>query len=385
MNAMTKAEGDAKPVHIAAVAPGPGAPGPQPAPKRKRRVPRLALMLAVPILLAAGGAYLWLSGGRYEDTDDAYLHQPKVSIAAEASGRVVEVDFHDNGRVSKGDVLFVVDPQPYKIALAQADAALASARIQVQQLRAAYRQAVTQENSAANEVAYQQNEVNRQKALSGKGVATKSALDSAERDLEKAQDSEAAAKDAVTSALAALGGDADISVDQHPMVLAAQATRDKAALALQQTTVSAPADGVIAQADSFRVGQFVSPGSPLFSLVEAGDQWVEANFKETQLTHLKLGQEASVTFDTYPDQPLKGVVESFGAGTGSEFSLLPAQNATGNWVKVTQRIPVRIKLDSAGNLPLRTGMSAEVSVDTNRTRSLAGLFDSAVAATPGGN
>ncbi len=374
MNAVTKTEGGAEPVAIDHEVKTPAA-APQPAKKPRRRGRRMFLMFIVPLLLVVGGVYFWLSGGRYETTDNAYLHQPKVSIAAEASGRVVEVDFDENSHVKKDDVLFVIDPQPYKIALAQANAALEQARIQVQQLRAAYQQAVTQEQSAANEVAYQQRELDRQKKLSGKGVTTASALDTAERDLEKAQDAHAAAKDAVNSALAALGGDPDVGVDDHPSVLAAKAARDKAELALSQTTVRAPADGVIAQADSFRVGQFVGAGTPLFSLVEAGDEWVAANFKETQLTHLTVGQEAEVTFDTYPDQPLKGTIESIGAGTGSEFSLLPAQNATGNWVKVTQRIPVRIKLASAGNLPLRTGMSAEVSVDTGRSRSLAGLFD----------
>ncbi len=380
MNAVAKTSSEGEPVDI-----DPGnatVPEQEAQPKRLGRGRRLLLMLVVPLALVAGGTYFWLTGGRFETTDNAYLHQPKISITAEASGRVVKVNFTDNGHVTKGDVLFEVDPEPYRIGLAQADAALAAARIQVQQLQAAYRQAKTQATATANEVAYQERELARQKALSGKGVSTASALETAERNLEKAQDTRANAQDAVMNALAALGGDADIPVEKHPSVLSALAAREKAALALEQTSVVAPADGIIAQADSFREGRFVSPGTPLFSLVETGDVWVEANFKETQLAHLNTGQPVEVVFDTYPDRTLEGTIQSIGAGTGSEFSLLPAQNATGNWVKVTQRIPVRIKLDAESELALRTGMSAEVSVDTGMTRSLSGLFGTAAAATP---
>ena len=159
--------------------------------------------------------------------------------------------------------------------------------------------------------------------------------------------------------------------DKHPSVLAALATRDNAAWNLAQTTVRAPADGVISQSTAFKAGQYVTAGTPLFSLVENGDTWVEANFKETQLTHMKVGQEAEIVLDTYPSHPFKAVVDSIGAGTGSEFSLLPAQNATGNWVKVTQRIPVRLKVEDADStLALRTGMSASVSIDTGASRGL---------------
>ena len=156
-----------------------------------------------------------------------------------------------------------------------------------------------------------------------------------------------AALQGIASARAAIGGDPDIATDKHPSVLAALAARDNAAWNLAQTTVRAPADGVISQSTAFKAGQYVTAGTPLFSLVENGDTWVEANFKETQLTRMKVGQEAEIVLDTYPGHPFKAVVDSIGAGTGSEFSLLPAQNATGNWVKVTQRIPVRLKVEDA--------------------------------------
>lgn len=384
MNAMTKAEGKAEPVElkVPAEAKPEAAPAPAPAPAaRQRKGLRLLLMIVVPAALVIGGGYYWVTGGRFEETENAYLQQPKVEIAANASGRVVEVNISDNQHVERGDILFRIDPEPYRIALEQADAALAAARLKVEELRAAYSQAVAQERAAESEVAYLQSELDRQQALSQRGISSRAALDTARRDLAKARDGLTAAKQAVAGALAALGGDPDIPTDQHPSVLTAKAARDKAAYDLEQTTVRAPADGVIAQASSFKTGSFVAAGTPLFALVETENSWVEANFKETQLTHMKPGQSAEVVFDTYPDHPVKATVESIGAGTGAEFSLLPAQNATGNWVKVTQRIPVRLKLDLAeADIPLRTGMSATATVDTKVARGFASLFGTAKAA-----
>jgi membrane fusion protein (multidrug efflux system) len=355
---------------------------PQPRPARKRRrMGRFFLMAVVPLALAAAGTYVWVTGGRMQETENANLRQARVTVASEAAGRIVEVNVAENQSVHGGDVLFVVDPAPYKIALAQADAALATARLNVEQLRSSYSQALSKEKVTASDVTYYQSELDRQQTLTEKGVGTQSALDSARRDLVNAQDEHASAVEAVGGALAALGGDASIETDKHPMVLAALAERDKAAFDLSQTTVKAPTDGVISQAASFKVGQYVGEGTPLFTLVETGDTWVEANFKETQLTHMKPGQKAEVTLDTFPDRPLTATVDTIGAGTGAEFSLLPAQNATGNWVKVTQRIPVRLKVDSSdADLLLKTGMSASVSVDTGVARGWPKLFGTAVAA-----
>jgi membrane fusion protein (multidrug efflux system) len=293
---------------------------------------------------------------------------------------VVETHVAENVHVKGGDVLFVVDPEPYRIALAQADATLATARLNVEQLRAAYQQAVVQQKMSASEVAYLEAEVQRSSDLADKGFSSKSSLDDIRHDLAKAKDQEAASEQAKSSALAALGGDPEIETDTHPSVLAALAARDKAAYALTQTEVRAPADGVVSQASSFKVGQYVAPGSAVFSLIETGDAWVEANFKETQLAHMKVGQEAEIVLDTFPDRPLKATIEGIGAGTGAEFSLLPAQNATGNWVKVTQRIPVRLKVEAAdADLPIRTGMSATVTVDTGKSRGLPSIFGTAFA------
>ncbi|MDR7223286.1 HlyD family secretion protein [Aminobacter aminovorans] len=351
---------------------------PAPAPKKRGR---LLLMAALPLALVVGGGYFWVTGGRYQETENANLRQAKVNIASEAAGRIVKVDVADNTTVKTGDVLFEVDPEPYKIALAQSDAALAAARLNVEQLRAAYSQAVAQERVAASGLDYAQAQFDRSNGLVTKGVNTRSSLDEARMDLDKAQEQHSAAVQGIASAKAALGGNPDIETDKHPTVLSALAARDKAAFNLAQTTVRAPADGVVSQAASFKVGQFVGTGTALFSLVETGDTWIEANFKETQLTHMKPGQEAEIVLDTYPDRTFRGTVEAIGAGTGAEFSLLPAQNATGNWVKVTQRIPVRVKVDTAeAGLAMRTGMSATVSIDTGVSRGFGSIFGHAVAA-----
>jgi membrane fusion protein (multidrug efflux system) len=348
--------------------------------KKKSSKSRYLVMAVVPLALVSGGVYFWVTGGRFQETENANLRQARVTIASEIAGRITAVNLHENQAVKAGDLLFAVDPEPYRIALAQADASLAGARLNVEQLRAALGQAEAQQRSAQGEIGYLTQELERQTALSDKGVTTQSSLDTARRNLDKARDAERAAAQAVIGAKAALGGNPDIQTNQHPSVLAAQATRDRAAYNLEQATVRAPADGIVSQAASFKEGQFVSPGSSLFTLVETDDVWVEANFKETQLTHMKLGQKAEVELDTFPGRPVEATVESIGAGTGAEFSLLPAQNATGNWVKVTQRIPVRLKIDAAdADLLLRTGMSATVNVDTGVARGWGSLVGNAYA------
>ena len=351
------------------------------APAQRRRVSRRVVwMAALPVLIALGGGYVWVTGGRYQETDNANVRQAKVSIATEATGRIVKVAVADNALVKAGDLLFAVDPQPYQIALSQADASLATARLNVEQLRAAYSQAVAQERVAAGELDYAKAQNQRATELAAKGINAKANLDEARRDLDKADEERSAAAQGIASARAALGGDPDITADRHPMVLLAQAARDKAAYDLEQTTLRAPADGIVSQASSLKPGQFVTAGTPVFSLVETGDTWVEANFKETQLTHMREGQKAEIVLDTYPGHPFQATVASIGAGTGAEFSLLPAQNATGNWVKVTQRIPVRLKVDDpALDGALRTGMSATVTVDTGVARGFGSLFGHAYA------
>ncbi len=340
------------------------APAPARAQPARGRWRRYLIMASLPVVIAIIGGYFWLTGGRYMSTNDAYVHLDKVTVSPLVSGPIVEAPVHENDVVAPGDVLFVIDPQPYRIALEAANAALASARLQVDELRAAYQEAVAAEQAASDDVAFKQKAFDRQQGLLAKGVASQATYDSAENDLHSAEQTLVQAKQHTVSALAALGGDAAIKTDDHPLVLAALAARDKAALDLAHTTVTAPAAGMVAQTDRLVVGQQVAPGIAVMSLVETGSSWVEANFKETDLTKMAAGQAATVTIDAYPGKQLQGEVAGIGAGTGAEFALLPAQNATGNWVKVVQRVPVRIRFTAPDGLPLRSGLSASVSVDT---------------------
>jgi membrane fusion protein (multidrug efflux system) len=322
-------------------------------------------MASVPLAIILIGGYFWLSGGRYVSTDDAYVQQDRITVTPQVSGKIVEAPVRENQSVAAGDVLFVVDPEPYRIALAAADAALASARLQVEQLRAALKQANAAVTTADDDVSFTRKIFDRTKGLLDKGVASQAAYDTAENNLHSAEQGLTQAREKAGAALAALGGNADIATDDHPAVRAALAARDQAALNLANTTVKAPSAGLVAQADRLVVGQPVSTATSVLSLVVSDPAWIEANFKETDLTTMRPGQKATVEIDAYPGRKIEGTIDSIGAGTGAEFSLLPAQNATGNWVKVVQRVPVRIHLDAApSGLAFRTGLSASVTVDT---------------------
>ena len=274
----------------------------------------------------------------------------------------------ENQQVKAGDILFRIDPSSYRIALDAANAALAQARLKVQQLQADYRTAVAKLEAAKSTADIRHRALNRSTDLSKKGFATSADLDQAQLAVTQADNEVALARQAVDSAVAALNGNPDLPVDQQPAVLAALADKAKAELDLRRTTVRAPVAGVVSQIDKLNKGQYVSEGTQMLSVVENGDTWVQANFKETQLGNVVPGQKVDVGVDTYPGLDIKGTVGSVGAATGSEFSLIPAQNATGNWVKVVQRIPVRIRIDSDVSKVLRSGMSASVSVDTGKTR-----------------
>jgi membrane fusion protein (multidrug efflux system) len=361
MNARVEKPSSAEPVDVVVTNP---APAPAEPVKKKRSGGRIALMLAVPVALLGGGAYFYLTGGRYIDTDNAYVQQSKVSISSDVAGRIASVAVVNNQAVQAGDVLFTVDPEPYRIALSQADAALASARVNIEQLRVGLSVAQAKLDAANATLEIRQKDWDRKVALQTQGVTAESSLDDARLALQTAQSTVALEKQDVANATAALGGNPGIATDQHPAVLAALAARENAARNLEKTTILAPAAGIVSQVDSLNVGQFVATGSTIATLVETEVTWVEANFKETQLADLSAGMPVEVTVDAYPGLALNGHVDSIGAATGAEFALIPAQNATGNWVKVVQRIPVRIVLDGDDSANLRAGMSAAVKVDT---------------------
>ncbi len=324
---------------------------------------RPVLMVSVPLaLLAAGGAY-YLANDHYVSTDNAYVQQDKVSVAAEVSGKIVEVLVRENQPVKAGQILFRIDPAPYRIAAAQADATIAQAQVRVTTLEADFQSRGVGIDKAREAVAFYTKEYQRQSALMQTGFTTKARLQEAEHALSEARSQLAAAEAEVQKARAALATGA-AAPGVNPQVLAGQVQKQKALLDLSRTVVRAPVDGVVSQAERLQVGQTMVSGLPALTIVARSGTWVEANFKETDLNHMKVGQSAVLSFDAYPSLKLKGHVASIGAGTGSEFSVLPAQNANGNWVKVTQRVPVRIALDGQPARPLIAGLSTHVRIDT---------------------
>lgn len=358
-----------KPADAEGVADNAGAAGESVVPRKKRGgARRVLLMFGVPLVLVAGGGYFWLTGGRYEDTDNAYVRQPIVALSADVSGRVIKVAVGENQAVKKGDVLFTMDPAPFRISLDKAEASLAAARLNVEQLRVSYKTAVAKLDAAKQTLSIRQRAQDRVDSLTDKGISTQSASDTSLLALQQAEADVDLSGQAVAAAVAALDGNPNIAADDLPSVKLALAAVDDAQRDLANTSIVAPADGVVSQIDNLNVGQFVGAGTIVADLVETGSSWVEANFKETQLGTIRAGQPAEIKIDTFAGAPLKGVVGSIGAATGSEFSLIPAQNATGNWVKVVQRVPVRIEFGGGENMPrLRAGMSAEVTVDTGRS------------------
>ncbi|MFV3129399.1 HlyD family secretion protein [Niveispirillum sp. KHB5.9] len=334
---------------------------------------RLALGLALPVVLAGAGTYIWVTGGRYVTTDNAYVKQDKVAVAPEVQGLVTSVHVGESMAVKRGDLLFELDAQPYRIALAQADAAIATARLNVERMRADLSQKRAELAGAEQELEFRQRDHDRQAKLAQSGYAAQAKLDEARNELRAAEQEVAKAKQGVAAALADLGGDPAIATDSHPTVMQALAARDRAALDLARTAVHAPADGIASQTDRLRVGQMALPGLSMLSLVETRATYIEANVKETDLTHMQPGQTATIVLDAYPGRTLTAKITSIGAGTGSEFSILPAQNATGNWVKVVQRVPVRLEIAGGGAVPLRAGLSANVEIDTGHARGLPGF------------
>lgn len=329
--------------------------------RRRPRRWRILLMLSVPLLLALVGGYFWLTSGRYVSTDNAYVQQDMVSVAPEVNGIIAEVFVRENQRVRRGDLLFRIDPRPFRIALAQANAQIAAAQVQVNQLEARSVGTGADIQGAEANLGYQQRELARLDQLMRQGWITRSRYDEALHNVQEARERLANARAEATTAQSALaqGGETN-----QPALQAARVAREQALLNLSRTEVRAPADGVVSQTDRLQVGAAVVTGVPVVTLVRSATTYVEANYKETDLANMYVGQPADIALDAYPGTHIRGHVASIGAGTGSQFSVIPAQNASGNWVKVTQRVPVRIAVDGTPARPMIAGLSAEVTVDT---------------------
>lgn len=335
---------------------------------RHRRI----LLIGGPVLLGLAAIVFYLMGGRYASTDDAYIQAARVDISTDVAGRVSEIDVHDNQFVRKGQILFRLDRSRFLIAVADAKAQLAQARLKVPALQATYRQRLADASAARTALDYQSRELARQTSLQAQGISSRAQLDQARSNFQAAQAQLAASRQQVASALADLGGDPAVPADSQPVVRQAQTTLDHANLELSYTTVRAPSDGVVTKVEQIQVGDHVNAATPLFALMSRSNIWVEGNFKETDLTYMRPGQHATFSVDAFPGRTFTGTVMSTSPGTGSSFSLLPPENSSGNWVKVVQRLPVRLSIDRDGDaVPLAAGMSVNVEVDTGHRRSLA--------------
>jgi membrane fusion protein, multidrug efflux system len=330
----------------------------------KRRWGRLALMLSLPILLLIGGLVYWQSLQGKVGTDNAYLKQDKVGVSAEIVGKIVEVRVREGELVEAGDLLFRIDPEPYRLQIAEADAAIAAAQANVTALSNASELTGAEIAAAREDIGFAQATLARQEALWRRGFTPRADYEAAQHAVAEARERLRLAQAEQQEARARLAEGPAVP-GENPQVAAARARKAEAELALRRTEIRAPISGRIAQADRLQLGQQAVTSLPMLTIVADRSSYVEANFKETDLAEMRVGQPAELEFDAYPGLTLKGHVASIGAGTGSEFSVLPAQNATGNWVKVTQRVPVRIAIDERSARPLIAGLSTEVTVFTD--------------------
>jgi membrane fusion protein, multidrug efflux system len=354
-----------------------------PAGRSRRRSLRLLLLVVIPLVALAGAGWMYLTGGRYVSTDNAYARAAIMNVTNDISGIVKEVDARENQSVKKDDVLFRLDEEPFKIALAGAEAQLGAVRNELVSLKATYQQDLAQIQQAKTQLAFAETAFERAQTLVKRGVTAQAALDQARRDRDTAQEQVAVAQRAADAILSQLGGDPNAPIDNHPRVRSAQAAVDRARWDLDHTTVVAPWPGTVANVENLKPGTYLAAGTPALSLVASDDIWIEANPKETDLTYVKPGDPATVTVDAYPGLTFKAKVASVSPATGAEFSVLPPQNASGNWVKVVQRVPLRLSIEQPEDGPkIRAGMSANVEIDTGHQRSIGSITSALASAAP---
>ena len=349
--------------------------------RQNRRRLRIHLMVGGIALVALVSAVAWFTGGRYASTDNAYVRAAKLMVTTDVSGIVSEVNVKEGQSVKAGDVLFQVDPKPFGIALDSARASLAQTALNIESMKQDYRRILSDIASQEAQMSLAQANFDRADALVKTGSGSRASYDQMRFTLEAAKKQQQALLDQAKVQLARLAGNADIAPPDHPTYRQVKAQVDEAQRQLDHTTVRAPFNGVATQVAALQPGTYlVSQTAALtntgaIGLVSTDDVWVEANMKETDLTYVRLGNHVDISVDTYPGRFWSGTVESISPASGAEFSLLPAQNTSGNWVKVVQRITVKVKVDrKLDDPPLRAGMSVFVDIDTKRRRSLADLF-----------
>lgn len=341
----------------------------RPEPVKKSKTKRCLLLTLGPLLVAVVSLYFYWTGGRYVTTDNAYVQADKTAVSPEVSGTILDVLVDENDFVEKGTPLLKIDPRSYLIALEQSKAELQSTVVEVNKLKAAYQQKLNELKLAQSDIDFSRKEYKRQSALDSKHAVAKTQFDDALHSFQVSSHRQEIIQSQKAQILAQLEGNPDIEPTQLSGYRLALAKVDKAALDLEKTTVLAPFSGRVSKLP--KEGKHIQPGTLAMSLIADKNFWIEANLKETELTNILPGQTVAIEIDTYPDVEFTGSVQSVSPGTGSEFSVLPAQNATGNWVKVVQRIPVRVQIDEPeGQQILRSGMSTTVKIDTEFHRLL---------------
>jgi membrane fusion protein (multidrug efflux system) len=335
-----------------------------------RMLVRLVFLVLVPLAAILLSLRWYAQSGREQETENAYVKADIVAVSAEVSGRVVEVAVHDNELIEAGKLLFRVDPQPFENAVSKAQAQMDAVRSEVQSLRAEYRSTLLETEEARMNIAFLTKQFERQEQLKERGMSRLDAYDEARHNLEVARRRIEGARERTNRITASLLGDPSLPVERFPRYLEAQTAHAAASTELGRTFVRAPVAGVVSNM-RLQVGEHAEKGVPMFSLISNSKVWIEANYKETQLTNMRVGQRAKVIADAYPDSVWPARVSTIAPATGAEFAVLPPQNATGNWVKVVQRVPVLIDVDRPDGYPqLRAGMTVTVAVDTGHSNGL---------------
>jgi membrane fusion protein (multidrug efflux system) len=342
---------------------------------------RLILLVVVPLIASIGGLAFYLAGGRYISTDNAYVGAQKVLITPDISGKVARVTVKEGQHVAAGDELFAIDPAPFQFALRQAQSKLDAVRTDFANLKSNLKSLTTLVDLAQKNVELKQHDVERKKTLLATRAVSQADLDTSTVAVVTAQLQEQLGAQQQATTLNQLLGNPELPIEQFPAYQQAKAALDQAQRDLEHTALKAPIAGTATQVDNIQLGRFVAAGTPVLSVIDDTTPWVDANPKETDITYLRQGQKVTLDVDAFPDHAFHGTVASVSPGTGAQFAILPPQNAIGNWVKVVQRVPVRIAFDAGQDISLlRAGMSVTVDIDTGRSRTLASLLGAAPSA-----
>lgn len=359
---------------------------PEPPPIAKKKAPisrktlvRRVLFALLPVAILAGG-YFYVTGGTVMSTNNAYVQADMTNVSTDVAGIVSQVMVRDNQQVAGGDVLFKLDDTPFRLSLSRAEAQLGTVRNDLLALRASYRNVQTQIAQAKADIEFATTTFRRQQQLAATSAASQASLDAARNALQGAQQKLASLEQQLAGIAATLGGDVDTPIESHPRYRDALAARDEAARQLAHTVVRAPFAGIVTNVPSLQPGQYLAAAAVAFNIVSTDHLWIQANPKETELTWVRPGQHVTIEVDAYPGRHWTGTVESISPASASSFSLLPAENSSGNWVKVVQRIPLRVRVDpAAGQPPLRVGMSVELSIETGHPRGVPDFLKNLVA------